>query len=360
MEARLALGDMGCLEKPQPKASEPTFAEYRNTWLERASGHCKSSTLDYYKHYQERHIIPRFGSLKLSDITTPKVRSMIAELKAQGFAANTIRLAVASVRSVLSAAVEEKLIPSNPAIGLGKRAVTSNKPKRESKAMEPQVAERFLTCALIYPDYYPLFLVALRAGLREGEILALRWCNLLFERNLIKVERRWYHDAFDSPKGNRTRLVDMSQQLRQALLDLRDRRNAQSEDLVFPGERRKDKPISLRALLKKYFRPTLAAAGLGGFVFHDLRHSFGSLLVDAGAPLPYVSEQMGHSSALVTATVYAHALRKNQGFVNRLDTPQVPATQTQRDTVADMPMSVSPWFLATPEGVEPPTLRSEV
>jgi len=155
----------------------------------------------------------------------------------------------------------------------------------------------------------------------------------------------------------------MSQQLRHVLLELCEHRRPQAEDLVFFGERKKDKPISLRALLGKYFRPTLATAGLRGFVFHDLRHTFGSLLLDAGAALSYIAEQMGHASVTVTATVYAHALRKNRGFVNRLDPPatsQLSATRPQPEVLENLEISTSPFFLATPEGVEPPTLRSEV
>ena len=59
-----------------------------------------------------------------------------------------------------------------------------------------------------------------------------------------------------------------------------------------------------------------------------MRHTFGSLLLDAGAPLAYVSEQMGHATTTITADIYVHLLRKNAGFVNRLDT-QPAATQTQ-------------------------------
>lgn len=78
--------------------------------------------------------------------------------------------------------------------------------------MEPEEAGRFLNAALEHsPEYYPPFLIALRAGLREGEILALRWTDFQFEdkRKLIRVERRWYRGAYDSPKGNRSRHMVM-------------------------------------------------------------------------------------------------------------------------------------------------------
>ena len=64
-----------------------------------------------------------------------------------------------------------------------------------------------------------------------------------------------------------------------------------ADDLVFPGE--KSSPISVRALSENYFLPSLERANLRRFRFHDLRHTFGSLLIEAGAPLPYVRDQMG-------------------------------------------------------------------
>lgn len=148
LQLKLNAGEFGILEpKPEPKP-EPTFAEYQKTWLEQVPAHCKDSTIDYYRDYQERYIIPRFGALRLPEITKGRILAMIAELKAQGLAKNTVRLAVASLRTVLTMAVEDKLIPMNPALAtsLGKRAITG-KAKREAKSMEREEAEAFLQAA---------------------------------------------------------------------------------------------------------------------------------------------------------------------------------------------------------------------
>src|SRR6516162_11753674 len=101
--------------------------------------------------------------------------------------------------------------------------------------------------------------------------------------------RTWYHNQFDLPKGNRSRYVDMSQQLK-AVLQFAQTVRGES-DLLFPGPN--GQPIGASSFTKNWFRPTLRTAELEGFAFHDLRHSFGSLLLDAGAPLAYVSEQDG-------------------------------------------------------------------
>jgi len=324
IEAKLTLGELGILEPKKAEKPEPTFAEYRKTWLEQAPAHRKQSTIDYYLDYHKRYILPRFGTLRLTEITKARVLSMISELKDQGLAKNTVRLAVASLRTVLSMAVEDELIPKNPALAssLGKRAITG-KAKREPRSMEPEEAEAFLRAAA-ETLYHALFFIALRAGLREGEILALRWEDIDFRKNLIHVARRWYHNQFDLPKGNRTRYVDMSQQLRAVLQFAQTVRS--NSDLLFPGPG--GQPIGASSFTANWFKPTLKKAGLNGFTIHDLRHTFGSLLLDAGAPLAYVSEQMGHADTVITAQIYIHNLRKNSGFVDRLDTQQS-ATQAQ-------------------------------
>jgi hypothetical protein len=128
--------------------------------------------------------------------------------------------------------------------------------------------------------------------------------------------------------------------LRRVLVDLFDARLIQAhqqgrtsiaDDLLFPCE--DGNPLRARKLLESYFVPMIKRAGLRHFRFHDLRHTFGSLLIEAGAPLPYVRDQMGHSSIQVTADKYVHLVPcRNVHFIDRLDTltsPQKNATQAQ-------------------------------
>jgi hypothetical protein len=81
LELRLKAGELGILEKKPESKPEATFAEYQKTWLERLAAKRKDSTVAYYKDYQERYIIPRFGSLRLSEITAARIEIMVGELK---------------------------------------------------------------------------------------------------------------------------------------------------------------------------------------------------------------------------------------------------------------------------------------
>lgn len=349
IEARLALGDFSCLE---PAPIVPTLKEYAERWLEAdAPTRCKTSTINFYRDYQARYIIPELGPLRLTDITRTAVKDLVMKLGKRGLAKNTIRLAVASLRvvlssAVLSSAVEDEIIPVNPAMRLG-RFIRTEKPERKAKAMTTEEATCFLAAVWkCFPQYYPLFLIALRAGLRQGEILGLRFGDFHFGDNdddldrYIFVQRRWYRGNFSTPKGGKERRVDMSQELRRTLINFSEIRLQEARkkgiasirgDIVFPGD--KGKSVNDRKLLRSYFVPALQQAELRHFRFHDLRHTFGSLLIEEGAPLPYVRDQMGHSSIQVTADKYVHLVaRRNVHFIDRLDastTTQPDATQCQ-------------------------------
>ena len=143
-----------------------------------------------------------------------------------------------------------------------------------------------------------------------------------------------------TPKSKKSRRVDMSRDLRSALLALRSERMAQaqadgktdiSDDLVFPAGA--GTPIEMNNFTERVFKPLLARAGMRRIRFHDLRHTYGSMLIQAGASLAYVRDQMGHSSIQVTVDIYGHLIPgANMSFVDRLDAmalPQQSAIQPQ-------------------------------
>ena len=118
-------------------------------------------------------------------------------------------------------------------------------------------------------------------------------------------DRRWSQKVL-TPKSKKSRRVDMSRELRRVLLELRDERLVKAfaegksdiaEELVFPSEA--GTPIEMTNFSERVFKPLLTQAGLRRVRFHDLRHTYGSLLIQAGASLAYVRDQMGHSSIQV-------------------------------------------------------------
>src|SRR5215469_7093911 len=349
LEARLALGDVSFLSGNEQKV--PTFQVYAEQWLRiYADVQCKQSTRRSYEQLLRVHVTPRFGSKLLTDIQRQDVKQFLAELSQAThevcgtttlkLSRNTLRLIICALRAVLNAAVEDGLIARNPASKLGKFAKT-DKPARQASAMSRKEAEDFLAAVNeVRPAWYAFFLTALRAGLRKGELIALKWGDIQFgasandQNRYIFVQRSCYRGRFTTPKGNRSRRVDLSKQLRTVLLGLRDKRILETvmadrasiaDDLIFPSH--VGTVIKPDNIFPRYMQPALKKAGLRRFRFHDLRHSFGSLLIQDGASLAYVKEQMGHSSIQITVDVYGHLIPgPNIAWVDRLD---VETTQHQ-------------------------------
>jgi len=259
---------------------------------------------------------------------------------------NSIRLILATARGIFNHAMEDGLIQSNPAAKLDRFAKVQ-KHDFSAVPLAREEAEALLKSAKEFcPLYYPLFLTALRAGMRRGELVALRWGDIHFgaseqdANRYILVQHNYVYRQFTTPKSKKPRQVDMSRQLGATLLALRNERlikallagkNSVSDELVFPAPN--GGVLDPDHLYDRYFLPVVEKAGLRRIRFHDLRHTFGHLLIQAGAPLPYVRDQMGHSSIQVTADIYGHLLPgANVACIDKLDapiTPQLSATQTQ-------------------------------
>ena len=176
--------------------------------------------------------------------------------------------------------------------------------------------------------------------------MALRWGDIHFgasasdTNRYILVQRNYVYGRFTTTKSKKARRVDMSKQLRAALLRLRDKRLDEArvagrasiaDDLVFPSST--GSVLDPNNLYDRYFLPVLRKAGLRRIRFHDLRHTFGSLLIQQGASLAYVKEQMGHSSIQVTVDIYGHLIPgANVACIDRLEaetSPQQSATRAQ-------------------------------
>jgi integrase len=220
LEARFALGDLGFLSRGENQT--PTFEQYAKGWLKRyVELECKLSTARSYEQLLRVHVTPRFGQKKLKDITRDQIKQFLAELSqatrvvkaitVPKFSRNTLRLIVCALRTVLTAAVEDGLIEANPASKVG-RFAKSEKPDRQASAMTRDETEKFLAAVKEgCTAWYPFFLTALRAGLRKGELIALKWGDIQFgegpedPNRYILVQRNWSHGRFTSPKSKKSR-----------------------------------------------------------------------------------------------------------------------------------------------------------
>lgn len=321
IDARLKLGSLGI----ETEAGEKIEA-YAERWLERIQHSRKASTCEDYRKLLTRDILPMLKGLDLLDVSRDRVKAVAFAGLRKGQSPKTVQNVIRCLSSLLSHAKEDGLIRENTALNPGK--FLPKVPKR--KHINPFTREEVATFLEIVqhrvPRYYPLFLCAVRTGLRQGELLALQWQDLDYHGRFIEVRRNYARGRITTPKSGESRRVDMSRELAQALQDLHVERQldtaakglAEMPAWIFCSHTGGlHDPDNLR---KRVFQGLLSRAGLRRIRFHDLRHTFASLLLQQGESPVYVKEQMGHSSIQVTVDLYGHLIPGgNKQAVDRLD-----------------------------------------
>jgi integrase len=139
----------------------------------------------------------------------------------------------------------------------------------------------------------------------------LKWSDILWPSNQISIQRTYNHGEFYEPKTKTSkRKVDLGPMVMTALKRWRLACPPNELDLVFPGEG--GKPLTHGHVLKMHFWPALSAAELPRIRFHDLRHTYASLMIDQGENVVYIQKQLGHSKPTVTLDIYGHLMEKHR------------------------------------------------
>lgn len=166
-------------------------------------------------------------------------------------------------------------------------------------------------------DFYPMLFTAIFTGMRKGELLALSWDKVNWVKNEISIDRNIYKGEFVTPKTKASvRKIKMSKEL---VLVLKEwKLKSKSNNFVFANEA--GNSIHPRNLVRRKFEPLVKRAGLGHVRWHDLRHTYASLLISKNAPIKFIQTQLGHSSIKMTMDRYGHLLPETceQG-INALD-----------------------------------------
>ena len=229
---------------------------------------------------------------------------------------------------MLSHAVEEQIITVNPATKLSKFYKQSPVVHEEIQPLNAEEVSVFLSAVLDRPaskEYFPFFLCAVHTGLRAGEFIGLKWGDLDFRGKFLMVRRSFTRGRIEPPKTSKVHRVDMSDALLMEFQALKKRRRKEylkkgaNEIPEWVRCNREGNPLEYYNLKHRHFGKCLEHAKLRRIRFHDLRHTFASLLIQNGESLAYVKDQLGHSSIKMTVDVYGHLVPgANREAVNRL------------------------------------------
>lgn len=303
--------------------SKLTVEQWLNAWLEDFCVDVKPRTLDKYRSTVKVRLVPHLGKIKLCDLSAHHIQHVYNNLLrgADGFrqlSTKSIRDTHGTLHRALQQAVELDYIKINPS----DRCKLPRIEKTDIKPMESQQIGAFLR-ELKGNRYERLFTVDLFTGLRMGEILALSWDCIDFDKGTLRIYRQLHQVQgkyfYGSLKNDKPRQLTVAPSVLEVLKEQRAQQRLwklaagaiweNGEDLVFTDEiGRHLSPNSVRAALHRITEKI----GIEGFRFHDLRHSYAVASLQAGDDLKTLQSNLGHHTAAFTMEVYGHCTDEMQ------------------------------------------------
>lgn len=311
-------------EKTYTEPSKMLVSQWLDKWVAEYTKHLKPYTLRSYKSQITNHIKPYIGAVKVSELGPDTIQLMYNRLSNEcKLSAKTIR----NVHGILHAAFETLVdigtIKTNPCASCAKKLPKVQKMdlQTQTQNLADDNLSRFIETIKGNP-YENIFLVDLFTGMRQGEILGLRWSCIDFERGCITIDKQLYMPEkgesyrLEPLKNRKTRIIWPAQFVftilkKERAKQLSNRLKAGSmwdegnlPGLVFTNEF--GKYISHKTVYKQ-FKRAAAECGIPTIRFHDMRHTYAATSLRSGDDAKTVQENMGHATAAFTLDQYAFA-----------------------------------------------------
>jgi integrase len=305
--------------------TQVSLSEFMEKWLSVHASRLRRKTGPQYQQITRDYILPYLGKYKLKDLRLDHIESVYRSLLKKGVGSRTVRYAHSILHRCLNDAQKRGLLGYNPAHG----AVIPRAEHHEMYFLDEDQVMRFLL-ATKESRYEALYHLAVKTGMRQGELLGLKWSDLDWKKGILRVQRQLQRInnqglLFSQPKtktGNRS--IQLGEQ---TLQTLRTHLEKQRLEQAFANQNWRDEglifatpiatPTDPRNLIRDYKR-VLRIAGLREIRFHDLRHTAASLMLNNGVPILVVSKILGHSKASTTLDIYGHLISVMQEGAARM------------------------------------------
>jgi integrase len=263
----------------------------------------KHSTQKHRRFIVRKHLLPRFGDWRLSQVTRQEIQAYVAHLAAAGYAPRTIDHIHDVLSAILRTAMKWGHLQDNPARGVDLPKLRTVRPKwalttGQAAALLgglPALGKTMVGLALL-------------TGLRRGELFALRWRDIDEQDGLLSVREAVYDGTFSTPKTEAgVRQIPLSGPARALVHDWRERaRGAEPGDLVFPT--RVGTPIAPANVLRRCVFPACKRLGLPNATWLTFRRTYSSWSHERGVPGKVIAQLMGHANVDTTLNIYTQVL----------------------------------------------------
>ena len=313
-----------------PLKKTPIFSEVAKEWIEYKRPRLRETTWEVYEGHIRNHFHD-LDNLRINRITIATVERFITDRQNQGMHIGTLRKVLVTLGQILSYSVRHKYLDHNPLKeaerprGQGKRNQKDDLEGEKIKVLNTsQISD--LLAQVQSSKYRTLFMLAIFSGARQGELLGLKWSDVDWEISQIHIQRTFSKGRFFTPKTKTSkRKIDLGPSVLTELKKWKLACPKNKLDLIFPNKA--GEPINYSNMVQRHFLPALQGAELPRVRFHDLRHSYASLMINQGENIKYIQTQLGHSSPTVTLNVYAHLMKPtNQEAACRLENSVFGAT----------------------------------
>lgn len=283
-------------------------------WLYTVYKHeVQATTFERVESTVKNHLLPAFAHYQIVDIKTYDIQQFISLKVKEGLSPATIKVRKNTLSKAFQTAIDWDLILKNPAERVKCPAIE----KKEKDTWNPEEVKKFLTvCDEL--RWKVAFSLAIHTGMRRGEILALKWNNVNFEKQTVKIEESLAYTKeqglyFKAPKTTNSirevvipaSLISLLKELQyeQKKMKIRMGNVFHSHNLVISTI--DGKPVHPRNFARS-FEGLIKKAGINRISLHGLRHTNATILMKQGVNPKIVSERLGHANVGITLDIYSH------------------------------------------------------
>ncbi|MBA3509680.1 MAG: site-specific integrase [Thermoleophilaceae bacterium] len=265
----------------------------------------KRATVQSYESILRVHLAPHFGDQALAKITRQDVEAFIGACRADGQSVKSTLNYLGLLHGIFEYTLREGWVSSNPCKLAAKPRAADVDP--DIHYLDPDELEALIR-AVPADDLgrveRVMYFTAATTGMRQGELLALRWSDVDWPARRVRVRRNFVRGEYGTPKSKRSsRAVPLADPVAGQLDQLHQASDYSGDDDLVFAHPHTGKPIDRSKLLKR-FKAALRLAGVREVRFHDLRHTFGTRMAAHGVPMRALQEMMGHRD-FKTTLIYA-------------------------------------------------------